>query len=367
MPLTYWDMLNLPVRAARERVRRDGITAAMQYCTQVDATSPPSIMRNINERLAIMYEVLRSTGPLSFRTLENIDGFREVMCAAFPATSDLYVNILWALAQWSLAGQRVFSPTERLAVRLRHLRLQGVTGRDLKLPFRSIYVRVPADLGLELWDSVDQRYARCIGLFVTEDIDDGRVWHVMAVGEFRYMPELRFYDDTIVYWAVDLIDDASVSRILAQTADRMLTLANSTTVTREHLVSCVDVTRWMLNLTVYVMDAHVRRETAELYPDAERLRRRMHTATGKKRERIKGELNRIPHRPHIIIGHDVAPPQADANRGSGYRLEVRQLVRGHRKHQPFGPGRSERKEIFVAPYWRGPDDGDDGGSHYVLR
>jgi hypothetical protein len=35
---------------------------------------------------------------------------------------------------------------------------------------------------------------------------------------------------------------------------------------------------------------------------------------------------------------------------------VQQLVRGHWKHQPHGPGRSERKLIKIDPYWRGPEE-----------
>lgn len=35
---------------------------------------------------------------------------------------------------------------------------------------------------------------------------------------------------------------------------------------------------------------------------------------------------------------------------------VQTLVRGHWRRQPFGKGGTERKNIFVEPYWRGPED-----------
>jgi hypothetical protein len=38
-------------------------------------------------------------------------------------------------------------------------------------------------------------------------------------------------------------------------------------------------------------------------------------------------------------------------------LTVQSLVAGHHKHQAHGPGGADRKWIYVAPYWRGPDDG----------
>lgn len=40
----------------------------------------------------------------------------------------------------------------------------------------------------------------------------------------------------------------------------------------------------------------------------------------------------------------------------GWILAKRFVVRGHWKQQPCGPGRSERRMIFVEPYWKGPAD-----------
>lgn len=40
----------------------------------------------------------------------------------------------------------------------------------------------------------------------------------------------------------------------------------------------------------------------------------------------------------------------------GKRVQVRTLVAGHWKRQPFGTGRTQRKWIQVEPYWRGPDN-----------
>jgi len=38
-------------------------------------------------------------------------------------------------------------------------------------------------------------------------------------------------------------------------------------------------------------------------------------------------------------------------------VTAQHLVAGHHKNQPCGPGGVDRKWIFVAPYWRGPEDG----------
>lgn len=41
--------------------------------------------------------------------------------------------------------------------------------------------------------------------------------------------------------------------------------------------------------------------------------------------------------------------------GTGQKLEVRSVVRGHWKQQPYGEGRKFRKNIWIEPYERGPE------------
>jgi hypothetical protein len=39
-----------------------------------------------------------------------------------------------------------------------------------------------------------------------------------------------------------------------------------------------------------------------------------------------------------------------------FRLKYQHIVRGHYREQPHGPRRSERKRIWIAPFWKGPED-----------
>jgi hypothetical protein len=45
-----------------------------------------------------------------------------------------------------------------------------------------------------------------------------------------------------------------------------------------------------------------------------------------------------------------------AERGGRGPLREREWVGEHWKHQPYGPGRAQRRLIYIAPYLRGPDD-----------
>lgn len=44
----------------------------------------------------------------------------------------------------------------------------------------------------------------------------------------------------------------------------------------------------------------------------------------------------------------------DRDEGTGRKLTVRFMVRGHWTHQVHGPGRAQRKLIYIAPYLKGP-------------
>lgn len=51
-----------------------------------------------------------------------------------------------------------------------------------------------------------------------------------------------------------------------------------------------------------------------------------------------------------------------SQRPKGWEVRVKHVVRGHWKMQPHGPGSTERKRLWVMPYWRGPDEAE-GWAH----
>lgn len=81
-------------------------------------------------------------------------------------------------------------------------------------------------------------------------------------------------------------------------------------------------------------------------------------SSGKKRNRkhktptIWNFVNRIKLHPEFVTAARKAAFTGNIERK---KLELQHIVRGHTKNQPFGPGNSERKRIWVDPYWRGPE------------
>lgn len=75
---------------------------------------------------------------------------------------------------------------------------------------------------------------------------------------------------------------------------------------------------------------------------------------------------RAPVTPRVwLVGNEIklAREVRDAARrvaaeGHGrmpWKVSARFMVRGHFREQPFGPGRAERRRIWIAPFWKGED------------
>lgn len=74
-------------------------------------------------------------------------------------------------------------------------------------------------------------------------------------------------------------------------------------------------------------------------------------STKRRLERMK-----IPPQVSVITLRRPANPHVHQEGESGVEWQHRWLVRGHPRWQACGPGRSERKLIFIQPFWKGPED-----------
>lgn len=87
---------------------------------------------------------------------------------------------------------------------------------------------------------------------------------------------------------------------------------------------------------------------------------------GKKKRRTDAPSHRV-----VMVGRpislDVRPAILDYIAGrTGGAPAVQSLVRGHYKRQACGPQLSERRTIWIEPYWRGPDDAPVLGKMHSL-
>lgn len=102
----------------------------------------------------------------------------------------------------------------------------------------------------------------------------------------------------------------------------------------------------------------------QINPDYDKTQKRMSRARGKKRDRIKKSLRSVPRHEHSIVGRNLEvlqrrrcreadlSGQTDRSAGGG-SPKAWHWTKGHWRWQRCGKGLSERKLIFIDPYWSG--------------
>lgn len=310
-------------------------------------------------------------------TLEEMSADDEIMKyvnAIMPSPQGvmLYGNLMWHTCQWIHSKRPVFQVTPTAVQRLQALRLQGLTLGDLVAPFRSFYVMLPKglrDLGIWAGDT----FYPLRGVYLTCDYP---CWHIAAIGQWSQRPVQvgpgrvvpGCWDDHVSWWGMMGDEDRPLyEAAFDQTTGAALSMFRLDNDNPYRDESIRELALWVANLVAYLSDANLRRETRYLDPEVAKLEARLHRhPKGRKRERVKEELRGRSRQRVIVVGADLKPLPPGEN-GNGRPLEVRQRVRGHKRRVCVGPGRQGRLEKKIAPYWRGPDDGEESSSQYMLR
>jgi hypothetical protein len=90
---------------------------------------------------------------------------------------------------------------------------------------------------------------------------------------------------------------------------------------------------------------------------------------GFKREQLESLLAKERNRKIRIVGRSImVQPEYNAHfTEEGRKVVFRHRVRGHWKLQVHGKNRENRKQIWIQPYWRGPDMAELLARNYVVQ
>lgn len=265
-----------------------------------------------------------------------------------PEVQPLSVNLMWTVAAYRRTN-RCYRVNPHLARRLHHTELRGVHAGDLRLPYPAIYIEIPRELGLQIWNT-ESGWHDLIGCYVVEEPAPDRKWWIMCWGEPKGEIAPGIADDALVYWAMRLPDDQwTVDQIIADTASpKPLDIrVNDWQKRYQHfnLQPWPDIFRWIMNLMVYVTSSDAR---IALDPASEKAyRERQRGRTPEKRRAAEYRWRRLGHT--MIVGQGVKPLEH-------HELTVRTLVTGHWRHVVCGARGQDRKLNWIQPYWRGPVD-----------
>ena len=274
------------------------------------------------------------------------------------------VTLNWILLAFARAGRQEYEVSPGLATKLAHTELRGLLAEDLQLPHPALSIQVPPEAGIVTTGPYGAVPVE--EFYIVEGANPVRNWRIYirtAGGQSLDAPaqDLRF---TIL-----LPDGQSLDECIALTTDIQALVAidglPDTLIHGEHnttqshsapgdLAQWTDLFRWAMNVVLYATNNGLRQEIWR-NADAVKLRDRLaRTPQSTKREKLRAELRALDKQRRIILGPDVKLEVLDG--GSGAPLTVRVRVQGHWKRQAFGPKKSERKIIWIEPYWRGPDD-----------
>lgn len=291
----------------------------------------------------------------------------------------------WATARFDKGGRRTFTTSSGLAQRLLLTELRGIKGTDVKVPYPTLYIDVPTELGFQIpnlhtgWHTVN-------GVYVIQDRHEGLDGIRLLICAGANGASTNRFDDALSHFFIPLLDESLDDRVLGlqevwdKADDETLEewararglpdgLDDRTKMT-EHWLG---IFRWVLNVLFYVTSPDCEREHIEANEAARKLWARIqklpNSRKNKKRARLVEEHRALQKKPRELLGASVKldrsmpTTSAEKSAGTGKALTVRTLVVGHWQRFAVGKGRKDRVWKFRAPFWRGPVDAPESSTH----
>lgn len=280
----------------------------------------------------------------------------------------------YALGCWHVYGRQSFRVSPLLTEALRETSLEKVPSEAFRSPYPAIWVEAP----LVLTD----RLPPFFGFFLIErTFDQGVVLIRNAATSARgaldavkepYPPGTRFVQAIAVgpeqnIFATDLYLvrenlEESIEETLA-TIRRRRAAAGQPVEERGQDQLALRLWAFASSFALYLSspdpDLQVVQPSGIMKPPKSAKAREI-------QERIRrreGEVRLLGYRLTRVLHRPAVPAAEHRTAGGGGRLVQPHLVRGHFKRQVHGPGRAERKWIWIAPYRRG----DDGSEERIER
>jgi len=293
--------------------------------------------------------------------------------------STLQVNYQWLCHE--KAGKRVYEVSPGLAEQLRYTEIRGVRAEDLRLPYESIYIQVPKESGLKVWN-VETKWHRVIGAYITEErcmneedayeaqgvVGNLRGWRILMVGEDKSPDPAEPGDDALAFYRVLLKDGTKLTDIVQKAREEMDNNTRAVESTWDPRMSedWEPQFQWCMNVILYA----TWQEPGEHWmanKEARQLWNRIQkTASKKKRKDLNKKFQSLDPQRRIKLGKSII---IDRKRKGGGDLpdkfqtlpreaplmRIKTRVSGFWKNVPYGPKHSLRRYQWIEPHWRNKD------------
>lgn len=252
--------------------------------------------------------------------------------------------------QWAAFGYNVFDLTHGLAAGLLLTEPPPYSPDEFEVPFPAFRVRIPPGT-VPVWMAANSE-----PLWATE------IWVDRYAARVRVDGELREWIQIIV--RTKGYADVTMSRTIEDLYDRQ---SNDPGVTYRYrpddppALPEDDITR---GTALHVLRNFVSWLTAT---------GGMATRTPQSRPPSASEMGPRPNvwvvGKEVKLSREMRQTATDvalgcANQRAGWKVRVRYVVRGHWRNQACGQGRGERRKQWIAPFWKGPQDGEQWSHLY---
>ena len=257
-------------------------------------------------------------------------------------------------AQWILNGRRIYDLSPTLFADFVETDFSRLRGEDIPVPLNAFYIHLPdaKRLGIEL--------AGCVfdGVYVrrTRNAENEPFLEVLVI---FVNPENELDE---LYFGLPIPLKGDVEKYIeTQGAQEGFKPAD--------LKFAEGFIRLIIGLCFYLScdDADVERQHFGPSPEIKARAKKLGGTAGKKLLQmgtIPVHYLRVGHRTEKRVPELESLAAAD---GETRKLLKRHVVRGHFRQQPCGPGRQERKTVFVRSFWKGPPWGEAVGAIHKIR
>jgi hypothetical protein len=347
------------------RLQITDLTSNLQFCKDIKAEFERSALDSLNYTLedrnpwswtlrapfaAQLVGYLRQ----GFKLTEEL---KEAIDSTAVSTSRLWYTNYHV---WN-CGSQVFQFSYPLAAKLLLTDPGRVLWKDLHLPFPAFALQIPTGL-IDLFDPSTGAHPLDTFLVVNGRTDDEERLFIMCMAAENDESE-TIGDDCIFHLSLTpKHPEETIEEVVGRTIDIQdeKGLANIARVgDKDNLEAAKQLPLFVFSLLLYLA-SHPEDRVKYANPEVRDLHNKLRRLKGKKGQAARQRLKQIAKEPRpYLVGTKVTIDSrlkrvAEAlGKGKRHHVHVASYVRGHHKMQPCGVGRTERKLIWIEPYWRG--------------
>jgi hypothetical protein len=266
------------------------------------------------------------------------------------------LTICHFMARWAAIHMPVLRPTAALVARLAMTDVSSVRLDEIRFPFGAHIVEIPSELGWRIGAKVPGDLLDLVWVheYLTSPVDSPDVGKCFGGDGFLDVSTIVKIEDTrALHIEATSATDASFLRHFRARQD--MTVGDIF----EAEAGCDRPDAAILHAVLSVVFG-LALFMAETGPG------RKVTGTHTTKARRRAGLGRRDDKPDVyVIGEDIvlddrlleAARNMVSNRAA-WRVSKRFVVRGHWRQQACGPARSERKRMWIQPFWKGPAAGE---------